>query len=135
MNVRAFCDTNVLVYATDAEGRRGEIARRLLSTVDAVVSVQVLNEFVAVARRKLRKNWDEVNQALVLFKLLCQEPVPITMETHEEALKIAARQQYHIYDALVIAAARQASCDVLYSEDMQHSQRFGDLTIRNPFVA
>jgi predicted nucleic acid-binding protein len=59
--------------------------------------------------------------------------MPLEVETHERALAIAQRYGYRIFDALIIAAALEASCETLYSEDMQDGQRIGGATIRNPF--
>jgi predicted nucleic acid-binding protein len=62
--------------------------------------------------------------------------VSITVETHDVALRIAQQYGYHIYDALVAAAALEANCEMLYTEDMQDGQVIDDqLTIRNPFAS
>ena len=88
----------------------------------------------AVARRKLGLTWDEVGEALAAIRVLCPSPVALTIETHEAGLRIAAQYQFHIYDALVAAAALEAGCTTLYSEDLQDGQVIdGCLTIRNPF--
>jgi len=101
--------------------------------VGPVLSVQVLNEFVSVARRKILMSWKDVTQALDAFRILCPSPLPITVEAHEAALRIAARHACNIYDALVIAAALEAGCATLYSEDLHDGQTIdGQLTIRNP---
>jgi predicted nucleic acid-binding protein len=134
MNGSAFLDTNVLIYATLPPDRRSNIARELLSERN-VVNVQVLNEFANVARRKLRRSWPDVAQALAAIRLLCLPPRPLTVATHEAALTIAGRLGYHLYDALIIAAALEAGCVTLYSEDLQHGQIIDRrLTIRNPFA-
>jgi predicted nucleic acid-binding protein len=100
-----------------------------------VVSVQILNELAAVARKKLGLTWEEIEEALAAIRVLCPSPVPITIETHEAGLRIAAQYQFHIYDALVAAAALEAECTTLYSEDLQDGQVIdGRLTIRNPFT-
>jgi predicted nucleic acid-binding protein len=129
---RAFFDTNVLIYAFAKDDPRAEIAEQLLAG-GGVVGVQILNEFVAVAVRKLGMPWDEVLEALSAIRTLCPSPLPITIETHETALQISARHGYHIYDSLVIAAAVRASCHTLYSEDLHDGQVINGLTIRNPF--
>jgi predicted nucleic acid-binding protein len=135
MNDRAFFDTNVLVYAIGQNEARTPAAEALLSS-GGVVSVHVLNELVSVARRKLGMSWDEVTEALAAIRTLCPSPVPITIETHEAALRIAVEYGYHIYDALVAAAALQANCTTLYSEDLQDGQVIdGRITVRNPFTA
>ena len=133
MSGKPFFDTNVLVYVVVANDQRTGIAEALLAG-GGVVSVQVLNEFVAVARRKLGMSWEEISEALDAIRSLCRPPLAITIDTHEDALRIAAQYGYHIYDALIAAAALQADCDTLYSEDLQHGQVIdGRLTIRNPF--
>jgi len=130
---RAFFDTNVLIYALAQDDPRSVVAEQLLSA-GGTFSVQVLNEFVSVARRKLHMPWKEVKEALEAFRILCDPPVPITIHTHETALKLAEKSNYGIYDALIAAAALEAACVILYSEDLQDGQVIDSrLTIRNPF--
>ncbi len=66
---------------------------------------------------------------------LCALRLRRSRRLRDEALKLAARYGYRIYDALILAAAIETGCDVLYSEDMQDGQHIGALTIRNPFPA
>ena len=132
MNDKPFLDTNVILYAFREGDARGRVAEMLLAR-GARVSVQVLNEFVAVARRKLKKNWKEVRRALDILKVLCPEPLPLTMGTHERALQIAERYGYSIFDSLIIATAIDSGAGTLYSEDLRDGQTIGSVTIRNPF--
>ena len=130
---KVFFDTNVLIYAIAQSDPRGSRAEALLAG-GGVVSVQVLNEFVSVTRRKMRMPWKDVTEALDALRVLCPSPVPITISVHETGLKIAEDHGYEIYDALVIAAALEAHCVTLYSKDLQNGQIIGGkLTIRNPF--
>lgn len=130
---KAFFDTNILVYAVAENDPRAVRAEALLEA-GGIVSVQVLNEFVSVARRKMRMPWKDVSEALDVIRVLCPSPVPLTISTHESALKIAENHGYEIYDALVVAAALEAGCTALYSEDFHDGQVIdGKLTIRNPF--
>ena len=129
---KAFFDTNLIVYAFAKDDPRADAAEALLAA-GGVISVQVLNEFVAVALRKLAMPWDDVLAALDAILILCPSPAPLTIETHQMALGIAKKHKYHIYDALVIASALETSCTTLYSEDLQDGQAIGGLTIRNPF--
>lgn len=100
-----------------------------------VVSVQVLNELASVARRKLGMPWNQVTEALGAIRSLCSAPAPITIEMHEAALRIATEYGYHLYDALIVAAALEAGCSTLYSEDLRDGQVIaGRLTVRNPFA-
>jgi predicted nucleic acid-binding protein len=128
-----FFDTNVLVYAALQPDPRSEAARVLL-TQGGLISVQVLNEFTAVARGKLRRPWPEVIAALAAIRALCLPPRPVTLATHEAALSLAERYGFRIYDALIIAAALEANCTTLLSEDLQDGQVIDGLTIRNPFA-
>jgi predicted nucleic acid-binding protein len=133
MSASAFFDTNVFVYAVVQDDRRSQQAEYLI-TEGGTVSVQVLYEFAAVARRKAKMPWDEIRFAIENIKALCPDPLPITLDTHGEALAIAEKYGYRIYDALIVASALEAKCTVLYSEDMQDGQVIdGRLTIRDPF--
>lgn len=134
MNAEVFLDTNILVYAAGTQDRRAEIATALVAE-GGIISVQVLNEFASVARRKLDRPWPEVVSALAAFRVLCSEPRPITVATHEAALEIAERDGFNVYDALIVASALEAGCTTLLSEDMQDGRTIaGRLTIRNPFA-
>jgi len=132
MNDKPFFDTNVILYAFRQDDSRNQIAESLLAAGGAL-SVQVLNEFVAVTRRKLGKTWEEVRSALDILRVFCPEPVPLTGEIHNRAVAIAERYGYSIFDSLIIAAALHAGANTLYSEDMRDGQVIDGLTIRNPF--
>lgn len=134
MSGKPFLDTTILIYSVSSDDPRAAIAEKLLAA-GGYISVQVLNEFAAVARRKLNMSWEEISDALSAVRVLCEPPIALSVNTHEAALKIAAQYGYHIYDALILAAALEEECDLLSSEDMQNAQRFGALTICNPFLA
>ena len=127
-----FFDTNVLIYALAKGDPRSKIAEELLAK-GGTVGIQVLNEFVAVATRKLGMPWAEILEVLDVLRILFPHPVPVTVDTHDMALRIFERYGYGIYDALVIAAALQARATTLYSEDMRDGQVIDGLAIRNPF--
>jgi predicted nucleic acid-binding protein len=138
MSDKAFFDTNILVYAfgvrrASLPDSRTEIAEQLLA-VGGILSVQVLNEFVQVCRRKADLNWEQITGALEVVKELCGRVLPMTQDTHETALDLSQRYGYSIYDSLILAAAMEAGCSIVYSEDMQSGQTLGDLTIVNPFL-
>ena len=133
MPARDFLDTNVLIYAVAKNDPRASKAEALLAS-GSMVSIQSLNEFASVARRKLAMPWKDVKEFLDLICILCPEPVPTSLDTHKLALAIAERYGYGIYDALVVSAALEAGCKTLYSEDLQDGQIINrQLTIRNPF--
>ena len=129
----AFFDTNVLVY-TITDDARGDVARSQLSD-GGVISAQVLNEFVRVARKKLRLDWAIIEAALAELRALVNDVRPVALSTHEFAVSLARRDGFDIYDALILAAAIEAGCETLFSEDFQHGRRFGDCTIVNPFLS
>jgi len=133
MSDKAFFDTNVFVYAIIQDDPRSDHAEELIAQ-GGTISVQVLSEFAAVARRKTKMPCVEIRRALDGIKILCPDPLPITLDTHREALAIAERYGYRIYDALIVASALEAKCTILYSEDMQDGQVIEKrLTTRNPF--
>ena len=135
MSVSWFFDTNILIHSVSEDDARAAIAQRLLAA-GGHISVQVLNEFAAVARRKLQKSWAEIAEALEDIRSLCEPAAPLTVSIHEAALKIAADTGYNIYDALILAVALDARCDTVYSEDMQNGLLVDQqLRIRNPFAA
>jgi predicted nucleic acid-binding protein len=130
--VRAFLDTNIVIYAQQ-QNAKGEIARQLLAK-GGVISVQVLNEFASVSQRKLGRNWQEISDAISDLLAITEAPVILTLDLHMAARSLAERHTLSFYDALIIAAALEAGCDTLLSEDMQNGRRFGKLTIADPFA-
>lgn len=134
MPAEVFFDTSIVVYAVKGDDPRAATAEALLAS-GGIISVQVLNEFVAVASRKLRMEWKEIHEALAYIRELCgKKVVTTTLDIHKSALGISQRYGYHIYDSLMVAAAHEMGCVTLYSEDMQHGQKIGSLRIVNPFA-
>jgi len=81
-------------------------------------------------------SWPDVTEALGAIRILCPSPIPITAELHDAALGLAEQHGFHIYDALIVAAALEAGCTTLYTEDLRSGQVIdGRLTIQNPFNA
>ena len=128
---KVFFDTNVLLYLLSADALKADRAEELLAS-GGIVSVQVLNEFAAVASRKLAMSYSEIRDALAPIRTIC-EVEPLTIESHDRALEIAERYGFSIYDATIVAAALNAGCEILYPEDLQDGQVIEKLTIRNPF--
>lgn len=132
MQGASFIDTNILVHfsiqSSAHSGRAAEIVE-----AGGEISVQVLNEFANVTRSKMRMEWDEVSEAVDFICSLLQVH-SLTVDTHRRAVALAERYLLHFYDATIIAAALEAGCTTLYSEDMQHGQLIaGRLRIVNPF--
>lgn len=132
--VEAFFDTNVLLYLLSADAAKADRAEELLAG-GGTISVQVLNEFAAVASRKLRMPWPDINEVLAQVRAVC-EVQALTVQTHEQALTLAERYGLSLYDALIVSAALLAGCKTLWSEDMQDGQVMNrKLTVRNPFIS
>jgi predicted nucleic acid-binding protein len=129
-----FLDSNVLVYAF-TDDPRAATAQALLDR-GCTISVQGLNEFANVARRKLGHSCDEIRGALAVIRDLCPAILPIDLDTHEAALRLAERYGFAMFDALMVAAALRARSTTLWSEDMQGGMLIeGTLRIANPFRA
>ena len=127
-----FFDTNVVLCLLSADAAKADRAEELIA-LGGTISIQVLNEFAAVASRKLGMPLGEVREVLVQIRAVCAVE-PITIETYERALHIAERYGLSIYDALIVSAALLSGCRTLHTEDMQDGQVIeGQLTIRNPF--
>lgn len=128
----SFYDTNVILYIYSSDPAKADRAEALLGA-GGYISVQVLNEFAAVATRKLGMSWPEVGETLSIVRSVCLVE-PLTVDTHDRARLIAERYGFRIYDAMIIAAALLAGCTVLYSEDLQSGQKIdAQLTVVNPF--
>jgi predicted nucleic acid-binding protein len=127
----SFFDTNIPLYLLSGDADKAARAEDLLAEGGAI-SVQVLNEFVAVALRKHRAPWPAIDELLSALKLLCRVE-PLSVPVHERALAIARRYKLHVHDACIAASAIEAGCTTLYTEDLQHGQRIDSLTIVDPF--
>lgn len=128
---KLFLDSNIVLYAFTNDARSAVAESLLAEGPD--LSVQVLNEFANVARKKLEFDWNQIEEALTAIHVLAGTIHPIDIESHSSAVVLARRYGFSFYDALNVASAQIARCDILYSEDFQHGQKIGGVTIRNPF--
>ncbi|MES1191989.1 MAG: PIN domain-containing protein [Steroidobacter sp.] len=129
----SFFDTSVLLYLLSKDAVRADRVEALL-VKRGVISVQVLNEFTAVATRKFKMPLAEVREILETIRSLCRVE-PVTVETHDRGLVIIKRYGFALYDSMLVAAALIAGCRTLYSEDLQHGQVIDrQLRISNPFA-
>lgn len=134
MPADAFFDTNVLVYAFASDDRRSAMAESLLAA-GGVLGVQALNELTNVLHRKLSRSWDEIDSATGILESFLGPARPLTSAIHGRAIRLARDHRLSFYDALIVAAAQDAGCTTLLSEDLQHGRRFGSLRVLNPFSA
>jgi len=140
MNGRYFLDTNVFVYSFDrasaAKAKRAkELIRQALEGRKGIVSYQVVQEFFKVALRRFAEPMTvaEAEQYLsTVFKPL------LTVHSSQAlcggALRLSGRYKLAWYDALIVAAAIEGGCSILYSEDLQHGFQVGELRVENPFA-
>jgi predicted nucleic acid-binding protein len=140
MSDRFFLDTNIFVYSFDQgaplkAGKAEQLIRKALTTRKGIVSYQVVQEFFNVALRRfsqpMRQGDAEQYLATVFRPLLGVHSSP---GLYADALRIQAQSGLSWYDSLIVCAAVQARCDFLFTEDLQHGQRFGSLRVQNPFL-
>lgn len=140
MSGRFFLDTNIFVYSFDtaapAKAKKAiQLIRRAADSGAGIISYQVVQEFFNVALRRFVHPMSaaEAEQYLItVFRPLLA--VHSSPAIYLEALHIAEKSRIAWYDALVVAAAVEGGCDTLYSEDLQHGRKFGELRIENPFA-
>lgn len=132
MTVKIFADTNIAGYLIAHEGDKRDQAKAIFRD-RPTISAQVVNEFINVCRKKARLELP-VAYELAEGLIATSQVVPVTVETVVSAMTIARRYRFSHWDSLIIAAAVQANCDILYSEDMQHGQTIEGLRIINPFL-
>jgi predicted nucleic acid-binding protein len=139
MSGKSFLDTNIFVYANDKhEPRKLRIALDLIreATVhgDGVISYQVMHEFFNVVLKKTsNKMLPEDAQRFLENVFRPLQTVPSSLAMVSEAIRIQERYCLSWHDSLIVSAAQQAGCDILYSEDLQHGQQFGGVTVQDPF--
>jgi predicted nucleic acid-binding protein len=137
---RHFLDTNIFVYTFDLEApekakRAENLIAEALASGAGLISYQVAQEFVAVARKPFRTPMSL--EQIERYWLTTLRPLLLVHSSPGmfiRALDLARRDQLSWYDSLIVAAAIQGECEILYSEDMQHGRRFGDLVIQNPVL-
>jgi predicted nucleic acid-binding protein len=140
MSDRFFLDTNIFVYSFDQSAppkarRAAQLIREALTTQKGVISYQVVQEFFNVALKRFSKPMpaaDAGQYLIAVFRPLLA--VHSSQAIYAEALFLHAQSGLSWYDSLIVSAAIQARCKILFSEDLQHGQRFGTLQVRNPFL-
>lgn len=139
MSAESFIDTNLFVYQLEAlDERKSSTADRIIhegiEAGNACISFQVVQECLNTALRKaeIPLGTDQMRAYLnnVLAPLF---RVPASIPLYNRALDVQARYRYGFYDAMIIAAALEAGCTRLYTEDLQDGQKINGLTIENPF--
>jgi predicted nucleic acid-binding protein len=125
-----FYDTNILLYLASGDVGKADAAERALAAGGSI-SVQVLNEFTHVARRKMGFSFAETRDFLFALRGLLTV-VPLTVSVYERGVALAERYGFSVYDAMIVAAAQESGCDVLFTEDLQGGMQIDGLSIINP---
>ncbi len=140
--MRADCllDTNVLLYAiSDApsEVPKRHAARKLMAQDNWGLSVQVLQEFYVNATRakkpKAKAAMTLAQASNAVQQFMAYPVVPNTSALLLRAIELQQTHQTSFWDAMVLAAAHELGAVTVYSEDLNHSQRYGNITVVNPF--
>jgi predicted nucleic acid-binding protein len=137
MTAPVFVDSNVFLYALDeADKSKQQAARnwrsRLWASRSGRVSFQVLSEFYVNALR-LRPSARDQARAEVR-DLLAWNPVVGDAALLERAWKLQDRYGLSYWDALIVAAAKVASCGYLLTEDLQAGQKLDGIEVVSPFL-
>ena len=138
MNGRVFLDTNIFVYLYDSDqpdkqARARTLVERFGLSGEIVISTQVLQEFYAAVTRKFTRQLSE-EQILLATRNLGRLPiVQVNVGMIFEAIDLRRRFQLSFWDSLILQAALDSECSLLLTEDLQHGQRIGGLTVEHPF--
>lgn len=134
MSANVFLDTNIILYTYSAdELEKRKIAQTLIVDQKTIISTQVIQELINVLRKKFGYEYSSI---LPVVEEVCTNSMLYTntFSTIKRGMAIAAQYKYSFYDSLIIAAAIEANCSILYSEDLHNTQRIDTLEIRNPFM-
>jgi predicted nucleic acid-binding protein len=131
-----FVDTNVLLYAYEGDAVLKqrisvELIDRLWDEREGTLSIQVLSEFYLNATRKLQMSAasaEEVVRDFSAWRLHRPDHASVLSAIH-----LQRRYQLAWYDAMILNSAIESGCSILWTEDFQDGQRFGDLVVRNPY--
>jgi predicted nucleic acid-binding protein len=126
-------DTNILVYSFDPQNFKSKIADDLIAELP-IIPVQVVSEFLNVSKRLLSIPKLDILKKCNLILRECNI-VPTTQTVLNHAEKLITRYDLQLFDAIIVAAALEAGCTILYTEDMHHGLIIeGTLSIINPFI-
>ena len=134
MKDKVFLDTNILIYVYSVtEPEKQKVAIELSDITGSYISTQVIQEFLNILFKKFGLNWAQILQAIdeiaEKYSIVINH-FPII----RSACEIAEKYRFSFYDSLIISAALDANCSILYTEDLRHNQLIENkLRITNPF--
>jgi predicted nucleic acid-binding protein len=134
MSAKIFLDTNILIYAhSNTEPMKKQIVENIIKhDENIIISTQVINEFINVMHKRKAVPFQKLVTVINEFSenfIIAQ----ITVHTIEQALNIANQYNYSYFDSLMLSAALEHNCSIMYTEDMHHEHTLGTLIIKNPF--
>lgn len=135
MKGKFFVDTNVLLYCYSVtEPEKKQKAIKVSKSENAFISTQVLSELCNILYKKFKLSWEDIESANL--ELIENFLVHINLpDTVIQACGLSDKYHFSFYDSLIIAAAIESGCSILYSEDLNHNQKIENkLLILNPFV-
>ena len=138
MSDNVFFDTNVLVYSFDSvDLRKHEVASRLITESfvqgSGVLSTQVLKEFYVTVTRKISHTMPSETAERVIRDFSLWRVVETTVPLILRGIRIQMKNRISFWDAMIVAAAKNADCSVLYTEDLGHGMVIEDVRVHNPF--
>jgi len=136
---REFVDANVLVYAFDSSaGPKQQIAARLLDRLwesgTGCLSIQVLQEFFVTVTRKVPKPLSVDDATGRVRELAAWKVFSPTADDILAAINVHRHARIGFWDAMIVVAAAESGCDVLWTEDLTNGQLVRGVRIRNPFA-
>jgi predicted nucleic acid-binding protein len=140
MSASFFLDTNVFAYSNAGESPQKQRAAdalidRAISEGLGVISFQVIQEFFSVAFRRFKPPMSPSEAERFLATTFSQlRTVHSSYSLYQRALRLSSGHSLSWYDSLIVAAALEAHCRILYTEDLQHGQQFDNLRVQNPFL-
>lgn len=140
MTVKVFVDTNILVYSRDqSEEEKQVLALEWLATLwrlrSGRLSFQTLNEFYVTVTQRLKPGLSRLEAQADVRSLLLWNPIAVDEAVIENAWLIQGHYAFSWWDSLILSAAQVQDCTYVLSEDMQHGQQIGKMTIINPFIS
>ncbi|MFN2140485.1 MAG: PIN domain-containing protein [Candidatus Promineifilaceae bacterium] len=135
-----FVDSNVLVYAYDSTAgekrvQAGELLRTLWADRNGRISIQVIQEFYFTVTGKLQRPLPQAEAALIVGDMGHWPVHSPRVADVLSAIRLQERYQISFWDAMIVCSAQQLGCGVLWSEDLNAGQRYGDVKVRNPFAS
>jgi predicted nucleic acid-binding protein len=130
---KIFVDSNIILYLMDNNIHKRSISEDILLQ-KPFISAQVLTEVANVCKRRFKYEKEDI---LNLWRDLMSDCdfIATTKTTFDNGIELVKKYKFQLFDALIIASALEANCNILYSEDMQHKMVVeGKLTIINPFI-